>query len=121
MRRSSTAAEWRSFTRCFRHEFGLLPNLIREAADEARASVIAEHFVFIADALHHDHLAEDNLVWPLLIGRLGDSAREAIGTMGKQDSELAIQLERIRGEMHRWAPDTHVVAGCRLSIKSSTS
>ena len=22
--------------------------------------------------------------------------------MGKQDSELAIQLERIRGEMHRW-------------------
>ena len=49
----------------FRREFGLLPNLIREAADEARASVIAEHFVFIADALHHRHLAEDNLVWPL--------------------------------------------------------
>lgn len=57
--------------RVFRREFGLLPLMVRGAADgDVRAAVrIAAHAREMTDALHHHHHNEDELLWPRLLQR----------------------------------------------------
>jgi hemerythrin-like domain-containing protein len=78
---ASSATEPRPNTRemviihnVFRRLFGDLPGLIRATrpGDAARAAVLADAYVEIADGLHHHHTNEDELLWPLLMQRAAD-------------------------------------------------
>jgi hemerythrin-like domain-containing protein len=89
--------------RAFRREFRMLPGLIRAVADgdRARAEVIGAHLQNLTDALHHHHSAEDELLWPILVGRVGLRA-DLVHRMEAQHERLAVLLTRI-GELNpRW-------------------
>src|ERR1700735_2951707 len=89
----------------FRREFGHLPRLIRAAADIERAEIIAGHFALIAGALHHHHRSEDDLVWPLLTKRAGNSIEKHLQIMAAQHDELAIRLEQLSQGIREWIAD----------------
>jgi hemerythrin-like domain-containing protein len=57
--------------RVFRREFCLLPLMVRDVADgdTEAAGRIARHAREMANALHHHHQAEDELLWPRLLQR----------------------------------------------------
>jgi hypothetical protein len=57
----------RVFHREFRDVLALIEDV--QAGDVARARVVGDHVVFLVSALHHHHMAEDELVWPTLHGR----------------------------------------------------
>jgi hemerythrin-like domain-containing protein len=89
--------------RAFRREFRLLPGLIRaaRAGDTARAAVLGDHLQNLADALHHHHTAEDELLWPVMLGRVG-LRQELVRRMEAQHAHLDVLLRRI-GELNpRW-------------------
>jgi len=89
----------------FRREFGMLPALIGgvEAADTARAALIAAHAKELSTALRHHHGAEQDLLWhrlrdrgaleDSLHGRLRDWHREHFALLSELDGLLALWAE----------------------------
>lgn len=55
----------------FRREFALLPGLVQSVSheDEERAKVVTGHINLLSSILLHHHLAEDLILWPLLLAR----------------------------------------------------
>ena len=100
--RGSTAPAGRPDTRemviihdVFRRLFGDLPGLIRSApaGDRARAGVLTDMYSELADGLQHHHHGEDEMLWPLLLERVGaDDA--AVGNAEEQHHRLHELLER---------------------------
>jgi len=89
--------------RVFRRDFRMLPALVRAVAegDTARAETVGTHLEHVANALHHHHSAEDDLLWPLLLQRATPQT-ELINRMEAQHHRLHEPLERI-GEINpRW-------------------
>ena len=89
--------------RVFRRDFRMLPALVRAVAegDTARAETVVTHLEHVANALHHHHSAEDDLLWPLLLQRATPQT-ELINRMEAQHHRLHEPLERI-GEINpRW-------------------
>ena len=86
--------------RVFRREFRLLPLMVRDVADgdTEAAGRIARHAREMADALHHHHQNEDELLWPRLLQRTPvdtslveqmEAQHNAIGeTLGRVDAVL---------------------------------
>jgi hemerythrin-like domain-containing protein len=89
--------------RVFRREFRMLPALIRAAApgDVARAEVLGAHLQNVTDALHHHHTAEDDLLWPIMLGQVG-LRRDLVHRMEAQHERLDAQLARISELNPRW-------------------
>jgi hemerythrin-like domain-containing protein len=89
--------------RVFRREFRILPALIRAVppGDTARAETIGSHLATVAGALHHHHEAEDDLLWPVLLDRVGLRA-ELVHRMEAQHARLAGLLTRIDDLTARW-------------------
>lgn len=89
--------------RVFRREFRMLPGLIRAAAagDAARAEVLGDHLQNLTDALHHHHTAEDELLWPIMLGRVG-LRRDLVHRMEAQHDRLGALLTRISELNPRW-------------------
>ncbi len=63
--------------RCFRTQFAALPSLVRAVADgdSARAGIVVDFLGELTTALHHHHVGEDEVLWPLLLERADDHAR----------------------------------------------
>ncbi|NMO57429.1 hemerythrin domain-containing protein [Actinoplanes sp. TBRC 11911] len=89
--------------RVFRREFRILPGLVRAArpGDLARAEVLGEHLGHVAGALEHHHLAEDEMVWPLMLSRATLHA-ELINRMEAQHARLHEPLAGIEEVLPRW-------------------
>src|SRR2546428_335868 len=59
----------------FRREFRLAGDLVRrvEAGDARRIAVVGRHLDLLGRTLHHHHVTEDELLWPLLLDRAPDA------------------------------------------------
>ncbi len=86
--------------RVFRRELGLLPRLIRGVADgdTARAARVTEHLVDVTTGLTTHHTGEDELLWPLLMQRVGLEAT----VVRRMEAQHEVVHERI-GETQQWA------------------
>jgi hemerythrin-like domain-containing protein len=89
--------------RVFRREFRILPALIRAATpgDTARAEVVGSHLANVAGALHHHHEAEDELLWPVMLDRVG-LRTDLVHRMEAQHERLGGLLTRIDDLTARW-------------------
>jgi hemerythrin-like domain-containing protein len=89
--------------RVFRREFRILPALIRAVPPGRtdRAEIIGSHLANVAGALHHHHTAEDELLWPVMLDRVGLRA-DLVHRMEAQHDRLAGLLTRIDDLTARW-------------------
>jgi hemerythrin-like domain-containing protein len=89
--------------RVFRREFRILPALIRAVppGDTGRAEIIGAHLANVAGALHHHHTAEDELLWPVMLDRVGVRA-DLVHRMEAQHERLAGLLTRVDELTARW-------------------
>jgi hemerythrin-like domain-containing protein len=87
----------------YRREFHLLISLVRGVADgdKDRAALVAEHIADIATSLHEHHLAEDEVLWPLLLQRATPEA-EVVHRMEKQHDALHVLLQQLAELTPRW-------------------
>lgn len=87
--------------RAFRREFRMMPALIRAARTRDRAEVLGAHLHNLTDALHHHHTHEDDLLWPMLLSRVGLD-EDLVHRMESQHARLAVLLDRIAELNPRW-------------------
>ena len=89
--------------RVFRREFAGLPVLIAAvpAGDTRRATVVGDHVKFIVAALHHHHVAEDDLVWPKIESRAPASTPD-VARMVDEHAEISAVVERLESMLADW-------------------
>jgi hemerythrin-like domain-containing protein len=87
----------------YRREFRLLISLVQGVPDGAkdRAALVAQHIADIATSLHEHHLAEDELLWPLLLARATPEA-DVVHRMEKQHDALHVLLQQLAELTPRW-------------------
>ena len=100
----------------YRREFGLLPDLIKGVAegDRERAAVVGEHLALMADSLHGHHVAEDEIIWPLLKERAGAEIDQVL-QMEHQHDELHSLLLEIEKVAPRWRDEAGLADRDRLA------
>lgn len=103
--------------RLFRREFGLAPGLVRRVApgDRQRSAVVADHLASITEGLHHHHTAEDELLWPLLLGRVGEFDAELVHRMEIQHDTVATLTDRAGVLLPKWRADADPMTGEELA------
>ena len=96
----------------FRREVRLAGDLVRrvEPGDTRRSGVVARHLDLIDRCLHHHHVIEDELVWPLLLARASNDVAPMVELMESQHDVVATLLARIEPRRARWA-DTADASG----------
>ena len=74
-----------------RRQFGQAPALVRGVApgDTARAAVVADHLDLLGALLHHHHVGEDRLLWPVLQPRVPADVAETVARMESQHEGIA--------------------------------
>ncbi len=84
----------------FRREMRLAGDLVRrvESGDTRRSGVIARHLDLIDRCLHHHHVTEDELVWPLLRARASNDVMPIVDLMESQHHEVARSPRPNRGD-----------------------
>lgn len=89
----------------FRREVRLAGDLVRrvEPGDTRRSGVVAGHLDLVDRCLHHHHITEDRLVWPLLLARAGNDVAPMVELMESQHAVVATLLARIEPRRARWA------------------
>jgi hemerythrin-like domain-containing protein len=87
----------------YRREFHLLSSLVRGVADgdTERSALVAEHITDITNSLHEHHVAEDELLWPLLLERATPAA-DVVHRMEKQHEALHTLLAELDELTPRW-------------------
>lgn len=103
--------------RCFRREFGLVPGLIRRVddGDRQRSAVVADHVAFLTDGLHHHHSAEDELLWPLLLARVGELDGGLVHRMEAQHETVAALIARANELLPGWRACADATTGEELA------
>ncbi|MDR7279592.1 hemerythrin domain-containing protein [Catenuloplanes atrovinosus] len=89
--------------RLYRREFRILPAIIRGIpdGDHTRAALVGDHLDMVTTMLHHHHEAEDELLWPIMLDRVGLHA-DVVHRMESQHERLEGLLDRL-GELNaRW-------------------
>jgi hemerythrin-like domain-containing protein len=89
----------------FRREFGLLPNLVQSVApgDEKHAKIIADHIELMTHTLNHHHLAEDEILWPLLLARAPKEVDPVIHLAEGHHQRIETLLHRVAMPLSAWA------------------
>ena len=102
--------------RVFRREFRLLPTLIRGVAadDLERANVVADHATGLLRFVHVHHTGEDELLWPVLLERVGVEA-DLIGRMEYQHEHVATLISHAEAQLPPWAADPTPERGAELA------
>ncbi|WP_019134979.1 hemerythrin domain-containing protein [Cellulomonas massiliensis] len=100
----------------FRRAFTDAPVLVRgvEDGDTARAAVVAAHVGEVAEALHHHHETEDELLWDRLEQRAPACALH-VGRMRAQHAATAAQLGTLDATLDAWERDASADARDRLA------
>ncbi|MGY1815609.1 hemerythrin domain-containing protein [Blastococcus sp. SYSU D00820] len=104
--------------RVFRHELGMLPALVGGTAegDRARAGVLADHYRFVTDVLHHHHSFEDEHFWPVLLQRCPMDAA-LIERMEEQHERVAALLAELPPLWAAWTGDAGAADRDRLAAR----
>lgn len=101
--------------RVIRREIGALPGLVRGAAgDVPRARLLATHAEEMLDFLHHHHIGEDQLLWPVLRPRVALEA-DLIDRMEAQHHQIAEAIGDVRSDLPRWAETADAETGERIA------
>ena len=74
-----------------RRQFGQAPALVRGVApgDTDRAAVVADHLDLLGALLHHHHVGEDRLLWPVLQPRVPADVAATVARMESQHDGIA--------------------------------
>jgi hypothetical protein len=108
---SISAFEMTMVHRVFRNELASAPRLIRDCqtGPTDRPRRVAEHIANILSALHHHHLAEDELLWPKLHDRIPSQA-EGVRRMAMEHEHISHLSHGVEVALNGWAtavnPDT---------------
>jgi hemerythrin-like domain-containing protein len=89
----------------FRREVRLAGGVVRRVAagDVRRAGVVARHLDLVARALHEQHTAEDELLWPKLLDRVPAELAPIVRLMEAQHEQVDALLAQIGELRPRWA------------------
>ena len=89
----------------FRREVRLAGDLVRrvDTGDTRRSGVVAAHLDLIDRCLHHHHVTEDELLWPLLLARAAADVTPIVDVMESQHHEVAALLARSEDVRAEWA------------------
>jgi hemerythrin-like domain-containing protein len=103
--------------KAFRREFARTPELVRKVADgdTARSEVVADYLEFITDGLHHHHTAEDELLWPVLLERVGELDSELVHRMETQHELVAALVARAGELLPSWRAGADAAVGEELA------
>ncbi|HEV7650315.1 MAG TPA: hemerythrin domain-containing protein [Actinophytocola sp.] len=103
--------------KAFRREFGRAPELIRKVADgdTARSAVVAGHLTFVTDGLHHHHTAEDEVLWPVLLERVGGLDGDLVHRMETQHETVAVLVARVGELLASWRATADAATGEELA------
>jgi iron-sulfur cluster repair protein YtfE (RIC family) len=83
--------------------------------DTARSTAVGAHLDFIVAALHHHHLAEDELLWPKLCARV-PAESVAVARMESAHQSIAEATTRVRAMLPSWVRAPEASATERLAI-----
>ncbi|MET7654191.1 MULTISPECIES: hemerythrin domain-containing protein [unclassified Streptomyces] len=99
------AQDMRIVHRVFRREIRLLGEMIAAVApgDVKRAAVLAEHLADVRMGLIHHHEGEDELLWPLMLTRVG-LERDVVLRMEAEHERIVESLAAVDTLATRWAP-----------------
>ncbi|MFD3536161.1 hemerythrin domain-containing protein [Streptomyces sp. NPDC058664] len=91
--------------RAFRRELRLLGGMVAAVApgDVGRAAVLAGHFRDLRAGLINHHRGEDELLWPLMLARVG-LEREVVVRMEAQHERVVETLTAADALVTRWVP-----------------
>jgi hypothetical protein len=103
--------------RLFRREFGLAPGLIRRVADgdRQRSAVVADHLDMLTYGLHHHHTTEDELLWPVLLTRVGELDGDLVRRMEGQHEVVATLVARAKELLPVWRAQASATTGEELA------
>ena len=91
-----------------RRQFGEVPALVRGVAvgDARRAGVVADHLELLAALLHHHHVGEDRLLWPVLQPRVPADVAETVARMERQHEGIAEVQATVATALATWRAGT---------------
>jgi hemerythrin-like domain-containing protein len=103
----SDAFEMALVHRIFRKELTAVPDLIRSArpGERGRVKQVAGHIANVLAALHHHHLAEDELLWPKLHDRVPLHA-EDFQRMESEHEFIAKAIVGVESRLADWVAAT---------------
>jgi hypothetical protein len=87
-----------------RRQFGQAPALVRAVAagDTDRAAVVADHLDLLGALVHHHHVGEDRLLWPVLQPRVPADVVETVALMESQHDGIAEAQETVGTAVASW-------------------
>jgi len=101
--------------RAFRRELRLLGEMITAVppGDVKRATILAEHFTDLRTGLTNHHQGEDELLWPLMLARLGPE-RDVVLRMEAEHEQIVQTLDEVDKLVTKWAPTADAETRDRL-------
>ena len=102
--------------RIFRRELRSLRRIVGDVPPTAgeRARSVADHLAFVLDGLHHHHTTEDEMVWPLLVDRVGLDA-PLVERMAQQHGQIDVAVADVRRAADQWAAKPTATATATLA------
>jgi len=87
-----------------RRQFDQAPALVRRVApgDTARAAVVANHLDLLGALLHHHHVGEDRLLWPVLQPRVPADVAATVTRMESQHDGIAEAQQTVSAAVDSW-------------------
>jgi hypothetical protein len=87
-----------------RRQFGQAPALVRGVAsgDTDRAAVVADHLDLLGALLHHHHVGEDRLLWPVLKPRVPADLADTVARMESQHDGIAEAQATVTSAVAAW-------------------
>lgn len=87
-----------------RRQFGQAPALVRGIVpgDTGRAAVVADHLDLLGALLHHHHVGEDRLLWPVLQPRVPADVAATVERMERQHDGIAEAQATVSAAVAGW-------------------
>lgn len=101
----------------FRRELGLLPDLIADVPPGGqRAADVASHVALMCSLLHHHHLAEDDVLWPLLLTRAPREIDPVVHLSQGQHEAIDSLVGAAGKQLEGWREGASAVGSAALSL-----
>jgi hemerythrin-like domain-containing protein len=102
----------------FRREFALLPVLIETvpSTDRRRVRVVADQIGLMCSLLHHHHMAEDDVLWPLLLARAPKEIDPIVHLAQEHHQAIDDLLTEVGMRLETWRDDASQAEGAGLAL-----